>query len=108
MAIKNREQIGWIDCPMCQTRGTVHASKIGRGGVKGVKFWRCQCGCIQPWAAAGQAFIEANMRPMEMMEAANDPAPEQQQEQQQAAGGTKRKAAGGWGMLRDFLSEDEE
>lgn len=65
MAVVNREQIGWIDCPMCEQTGTVHETKIGRGGTAPKLYWRnCGCGCVQPWGAAGQAFVRDNMRPM--------------------------------------------
>lgn len=65
MAVKNRPQIGWITCPICQTKGTVHGCEIGRGGRKAAKYYRCDCGCIQPYKPAGQRFIDANYEPMQ-------------------------------------------
>lgn len=64
MAVQNRDQIGWLHCPMCQTRATVHQCKIGRGGRKAAKYYRCECGGIQPYKDAGQRFIEANFEPL--------------------------------------------
>lgn len=71
MAVKNREQVGWIDCPMCNTRGTVHKCEIGRGGRVGALYWRCWCGTIQPWKPKGQDFIKANMTPLEPIKPEN-------------------------------------
>lgn len=61
----NRDQIGWIDCPINGCRATVHQSKIGRGGKAASLYWRCECGCIQPRSPKGQAYIQGNMVPME-------------------------------------------
>lgn len=63
--VVNRDQIGWISCPINGCRATVHKSKIGRGGKAESLYWRCECGCIQPRSPKGQAFIEANMEPLE-------------------------------------------
>jgi len=65
MAVKNRDQIGWLDCPMCLTRATVHECEIGRGARKAAKYYRCECGCIQPYKPAGQRFIAAHFEPMQ-------------------------------------------
>lgn len=71
MAVKNRDQIGWINCPMCETEATVHACAVGRGSRAEAKYWRCNCGTIQPWKPGGQRFIAENFRPMQP--AANEP-----------------------------------
>ena len=65
MAVQNRPQIGWLNCPMCNTRATVHACAVGRGGRAEAKYWRCECGTIQPWKPGGQRFIDANFEPLE-------------------------------------------
>lgn len=64
MAVQNREQIGWINCPMCNTRGTVHQCAVGRGSRAQAKYWRCECGTIQPWKPQGQRYIAEHMQPM--------------------------------------------
>ncbi len=64
MAVQNREQIGWLDCPMCATRATVHECAIGRGSRAQAKYWRCECGTVQPWKPQGQRFIADNFQPM--------------------------------------------
>ena len=71
MAVKNRAQIGWINCPMCETEASVHKCAVGRGSRAEAKYWRCECGTIQPWKPGGQRFIAENFRPMQP--AANEP-----------------------------------
>ncbi len=56
---------------MCETRATVHACAIGRGSRAEAKYWRCECGTVQPWKPQGQRFITANFEPMQA--AANEP-----------------------------------
>lgn len=63
MATQNREQVGWINCPMCKTRGTVHECARGKAR-KHTLYFRCRCGAIQPWTETGQAYITSNMQPM--------------------------------------------
>ena len=60
--------IGHIKCPMCgNPKATVHQN-AGRNSK--ALYFRCypddadQCGTIQPSLAGGQAFIKANMRPL--------------------------------------------
>lgn len=64
MPTQNREQVGWIDCPMCNTPGTVHECARGKAR-KHTLYWRCKCGAIQPWTQTGQAYIAANMTAMD-------------------------------------------
>lgn len=70
MAVKNREQVGTLNCALCGNEATVHASKIGRGGVASSLYYRCGttssgCGCIQPRGPSGQAWIKQHMRPLD-------------------------------------------
>lgn len=103
MAVINREQVGWIQCPMCEVQGTVHESKIGRGGKKPVRYWRCQCGCIQPWAEAGQAFIAQHMVPMDGQREDFTPGPEPEPEKQGEPAPARQPEKGEPNLWNDVL-----
>jgi hypothetical protein len=75
MPVKNRDQVGWIQCPICDTRATAHRCLIGRGGRVDAHYWRCECGTVQPWKPAGQRFIAANIEPMETATKTEPPPP---------------------------------
>lgn len=67
------EIVGKITCPLCgNAEATVHRQQ--RGGKKGASYVRCytspggvtmSCGTLQCIGPTGQAFIAANMRPLE-------------------------------------------
>lgn len=66
MAVKNRPQVGWIDCHLCGSEATVHECAVGRGGTARRLYYRCAgCGCIQPRSDGGQAVMKRDMRPLE-------------------------------------------
>lgn len=81
MAVKNRDQVGWIDCHLCGREATVHQCAVGRGGAARRLYYRCaHCGCIQPRSDGGQDVLRRDMRPMEagakgVKGAAPEPAP---------------------------------
>lgn len=48
MAVQNREQVGWITCPICQERASVHQCKIGRRANTDRFYHRfCKCKTVQ-------------------------------------------------------------
>ena len=84
MTTANRPQIGVINCAFCGAKASVHQSKIGRGGLAASLYYRCGttangCGCIQPRGPTGQAWIKANMSPLESEKSAPAPAPKTEQ-----------------------------
>lgn len=67
MAVKNRDQIGWIDCHLCGTEATVHACAVGRAGTSQRLYYRCpSCGAIQPRMDGGQEIIRRDMRGLDV------------------------------------------
>jgi hypothetical protein len=71
MATQNRAQVGWIDCPMCETTATVHEANVGRprknedSAPARRRYWRCECGAIQPRTETGQRYIAQHGRDMD-------------------------------------------
>lgn len=122
MAVKNRDQIGRVNCAHCGDVASVHESNIGRGGKAKSLYYRCGtdrtgCGCIQPRGPKGQAWIKANMRPMETeaapkttqqaepgAAASNDEYTPGEAEKTEAKTGTDNRKGG----LLGWLLEDDE
>ncbi|WP_062818009.1 hypothetical protein [Alcanivorax sp. NBRC 102024] len=123
MAVKNREQVGTVNCALCGNEATVHTSKIGRGGVASSLYYRCGttssgCGCIQPRGPSGQAWIKQHMRPLDTKPApkvsqqaepeapaANDPGEYVPGEQETGTDAGKTRRSGG---LLGWLLDDED
>lgn len=109
--VVNRAQVGWVFCPICDQRATVHRSKIGRGGKASSLYWRgCGCACVQPRGPSGQAFIERNMKGMEVLE--QDPESVSQSEPQSEQKGAdaipeSQPKSGGRGFFK-LLTGDSE
>ncbi|HET8882625.1 MAG TPA: hypothetical protein VFM56_10665 [Solimonas sp.] len=64
--------VGRIRCPICDGDAEVRRYK---GSDRGKLYWACGCGQIRPALAVGQAYIERNMRALDVPppEPANDP-----------------------------------
>ena len=54
MATQNRPVIGYIHCPDCDTRATVHQQQRGKARFL---YKRCECGCDQRTGAAVQTRL---------------------------------------------------
>jgi hypothetical protein len=84
MTVMNNEVVGYIHCPDCGERGTLHMTKRGRGRNL---YKRCGCGCDQRTGAKIQAKWREDMQPLpgfEDMKTEPEKQPEQQPEQPQA------------------------
>jgi hypothetical protein len=78
-----REIIGHIDCPHCGAVATVHQNARGSA----LRYYRCGevvggfstgCGTVQIYGRSGQAWIAANMRPIDPKASAPVPAEQPQ------------------------------
>lgn len=102
--------IGKIDCPIARAGGNPHDGDVFEqaGRRKGIYYWRCACGTIQPLLNDGQANLRAQVRALSLEEgdqAAADAAVDAEAEARDTAKrGRKQNAL--WGMVENFLKEE--